>query len=98
MHIPTHILSGWCVGNCFPLDKKQRLFCMIAASVADLDGLGMVAGMEQELYWRYHHVLGHNLFFGLLVAGVLAAMGGRKWVTFPLYLLLFHLHLSMDYF
>ncbi len=96
MHIPTHILSGWCIGNCFPLNKQQRLFCMIAAAIPDVDGIGFVFG--EDWYWKFHHILGHNVFFGLLTAGALAAIGGRKRLTFPVYLALFHLHLVMDYF
>jgi len=69
---------------------------MIAAAVPDVDGLGIVAG--QEMYWRFHHVLGHNLFFSLIVATVLAVLGGRALLTFPIYLALFHLHLLMDFF
>ena len=39
MHVQTHILSGWCVGNLAPLSPRERLICMTAASIADLDGL-----------------------------------------------------------
>ena len=48
MHIPTHILSGWCIGNVLPLNGRERLFCMVAASVADFDGLGIIFGEEQS--------------------------------------------------
>ncbi|HEY7118639.1 MAG TPA: hypothetical protein VH475_18760 [Tepidisphaeraceae bacterium] len=24
MHVPTHILSGWCLGNLLPLGKRER--------------------------------------------------------------------------
>ncbi len=61
MHIGAHIMSGWCVGNCFKLDARQRAFCMITASVADLDGLGRI--VSEEAYWKYHHILCHNLMF-----------------------------------
>jgi len=40
VHIPTHILSGWVIGNCFPLSPAQRLGCMIAATIPDVDGFG----------------------------------------------------------
>ena len=97
MHIPTHILSGWCLTNALPLrTKRERLLCMIAASVEDIDGLGIVFG--EEAYWSLHHKLGHNVFFGLLVAGTLAAISSRKALPFVAYLACFHLHLLMDYF
>ena len=96
MHIQTHILSGWCVGNLLPLTSRERLFCMIAAGAADIDGLGIV--VSQELYWDYHHKLGHCAAFGLLLAGALAAFSTRRALAFGTYLLLFHLHLVLDYY
>jgi hypothetical protein len=99
MHIPTHILSGWVVGNCVPLDPRQRLACMIAATVADLDGISILLG--RGAYDRYHHILCHGLPFGLLVTIVLVAWTrtrARSMVPLGVvYLGLFHLHLVMDY-
>lgn len=96
MHIPTHILSGWCVGNLLPLSGRERLFCMIAASAADVDGLGILFG--EEMYWAWHHKLGHNVFFAALLAGGLAMASSRRGLAFVAYLLLAHLHLVLDYF
>lgn len=96
MHIPTHILSGWCVGNLFPFRARERLFCMVAASAEDLDGLGIF--ISRELYWDYHHKFGHCIFFGVLMSAILTLFSQRKWVCFPLYLALFHLHVLLDYY
>lgn len=96
MHVQTHILSGWCAGNLFPLTARQRLACMIAASAADLDGLGILFG--REAYWDYHHKLAHNLAFGLLVCLILTFISRGKLLLFFLLLALFHLHLLMDFF
>lgn len=99
MHIPTHILSGWCVGNLVPeFTARERMFCVIAAAVADFDGVGRV--ISEELYWDYHHRLGHNVFFATLLAAVMAAAStrGRRAIAFLIYLLLGHLHIVLDYF
>ena len=99
MHVPTHILSGWCLGNLLPLTPRERLGCMIAATAADLDGLGIIFG--QEAYWEYHHKLGHNLFFAVVIAGVLTIFLSnrrRRAAGFALYLAMAHLHLVLDYF
>jgi len=96
MHIQTHLMSGWCIGNCIRLSARQRLMCMIAASAADLDGLSILGG--QNAYWEWHHVLGHNLAFGLLTCIVLAILSRANFAVFLLYLALFHLHLVMDFF
>jgi inner membrane protein len=103
MHVQTHILSGWCVSNLAPqLTTRQRLFCMIAASIADIVGLGILLwpfnhGLAQNLYWDYHHRLGHCLMFGIISSALLAIFSKSRWtVCFFLYLTMFHLHLAMD--
>ena len=72
MHIPTHILSGWVVANLLPIGRRERLFCMIAATIPDIDGLGII--VSEHWYTQFHHILGHNLLFGLIVSSVLAIM------------------------
>jgi len=69
---------------------------MFAATAPDLDGLAIVAG--RDAFETYHHVVGHNLFFGVMVAAVLAAWSTHKGTMAPLALGLFHLHLVMDSF
>ncbi len=96
MHIPTHLMSGWCVANLFTLTARERAFCMAAASLADLDGLSRVFG--QEAYWDYHHVVCHNLAFALLMSLVLAACSVHRIKGFIIYLALAHLHLVLDYY
>jgi hypothetical protein len=97
MHVPTHILSGWCLGNLVPrFTPRERGFCMLAATAADVDGLSLLAG--QNAWWDYHHTLGHNLPFGLLVSLALAAFSTHRALAFLAYLALFHLHLLMDSF
>src|SRR6185503_1143671 len=60
------------------------------------DGLSIIAG--QESYWDYHHTLGHNLPFGLLLCFILAALSTHRATALGVYLALFHLHLLLDYF
>lgn len=68
---------------------------MLAASLPDLDGLGIL--VSEELYWRFHHFAGHNVFFGLLLSVGFAAFSSKRPLCFVAYLLCFHLHLLMDY-
>jgi hypothetical protein len=96
LHIQTHVLSGWCVANCFPLTPRERVFAMLAASLADFDGLGIVFG--ERFYHDYHHVLGHNLAFAAVLSLGLAAASTRRVLAFFLYLGLAHLHLLLDYY
>jgi LexA-binding, inner membrane-associated putative hydrolase len=97
MHVQTHILSGWCVGCMVPrFGKRERLFCTLAATLSDIDGLSILAG--QNAYWEYHHTLGHNLWFGVLLCVVFAAFSKPRVLGLLVYLALFHLHLVLDYF
>jgi inner membrane protein len=100
VHIPTHILSGWVIGNAFPLSPRERLACMIAASAADLDGLGIVLG--DAAYQRWHHVAFHGLPFCTLAAVALTAWLCRGTLmrrigVGALLLAIGHVHLAMDY-
>ena len=98
MHIPTHVMSGWCIGASLPLTARERLACVMMASLADLDGISLAWGWAT--YRRWHHVLGHNLFFGLLLALACSRLAapGRRLMLALLGLGLFHLHLVLDYY
>jgi inner membrane protein len=100
----THLLMGWTVANAAPaLNRRDRALVTLAGVIPDLDGLGVVAewwtrGAAQPLTWwsDYHHLLGHNLGFCLLTAGLAAGIASRRAATFLLAILNFHLHLLGD--
>src|SRR6185436_17643476 len=96
MHLQTHILSGWCASNLLPLAPRHRLCAMLSASLCDLDGLSILFGWKN--YQEYHHVFTHNLATAVILSTLFAGFSPRRLLSFPLYLLLFHLHLVMDYF
>ena len=96
MQIQTHVMSGWCVASWFDLDPRERFFAMIAAAAADLDGLGIL--VSYDAYAAYHHVLGHNLLFGIIVPALLTTFSTHRRKAFWLFLGLFPLHLILDYF
>src|SRR5436190_2004366 len=74
----------------------QKSTIMIAASAADVDGIGRL--YSEQVYWRFHHILGHNLLFGLLIALIFTAFSNHRLKALLIYLFLVHLHLLMDYF
>lgn len=94
MHVPTHIMSGWCGANLFRFSPTERLLCMIAATVPDLDGLSRIFG--ENAYWDWHHKLTHNLLSALVVAAVAAVFARRRIACALVCFGLFHLHLAMD--
>lgn len=94
MHVQTHILLGWNVGNIFKINPRERFFCMLAASLQDLDGLGII--ISQKLYWDYHHILAHGIFFSVFLSLILAFFSEQKLKTFFIYFALAHMHIAMD--
>lgn len=95
MNIPAHVLSGWCFGDVFGQTRRERLLIMVAAMVPDFDGIGIL--ISEAYYIKFHHVYGHNVFFGLLLSALLAMFSGARRVrNFAIYLLIFHLHLLLD--
>lgn len=95
MQIYTHILAGWCIGNYTARTPRERLLCMIASVLPDLDGIGIF--VDVKYYWAYHHVLGHNIFAGLLFTGILLAFSEWRLWNAVLYYFMFSLHLVLDY-
>jgi hypothetical protein len=70
---------------------------MLAATLADLDGVGFF--VSEKAYWDWHHVAGHNVLYAVVMSGVLSAFSGRRWfAVFPVYMALAHVHLVMDYY
>ena len=75
----------------------------LSGVVPDIDGLGVIAEIATEdssnpVYWwsEYHHVLCHNIGFGLALAVVVAFSASRRTCTTLLAVLVFHLHLVAD--
>jgi len=100
----THFFMGWAVANAVPsLAKRDRALVTWASVAPDIDGLGNIAEKltqhsSQPLNWwsDYHHVLGHNLGFALVVATVAVKFAKQKGKTMILAFFSFHLHLLAD--
>jgi inner membrane protein len=96
-------LIGWGVANSCSLDRRERAMVTVAGVIPDLDGIGIVAEVltrntPHPLTWwsDYHHVLGHNLGFCLLVTALAFAFAKQRWKTAMLVFVSFHLHLLCD--
>ena len=94
---PAHALIGWAIAHVIRTpDRPTRLWCVLAAVVADFDSLGLLFGWST--YERYHHVLLHNLTFGVAVTLVSVAWIGLRPVSVTLVFASFVSHLVGDYF
>jgi LexA-binding, inner membrane-associated putative hydrolase len=100
----THFFMGWAVANAVPsLTKRERAMVTWASVVPDIDGLGIIPEKLTQhsahpLNWwsEYHHVLGHNLGFALVVSVFAAVFATQKRKTTILVFVSFHLHLLAD--
>lgn len=100
----THLLTGWIVANASTrLSSRERAVITVAAIAPDLDGLGIIPELltrdsATPILWysEYHHLLGHNLLFGLMLGAVACGLAANRLRTVLLTLLSFHLHLVSD--
>ena len=103
MNPASHFLISWAVANTVDISRRDRVLVTLCGVVPDMDGAGLLAellteNMASPLIWysQYHHVLCHNLGFGLLLAAAVIVFSVRKWMTALLALTAFHLHLLGD--
>ncbi len=103
MNPVTHLLAGWLTANSADLCSRDRALVTLAGIAPDIDGAGVLAematrGSGSQLFWwsDYHHVLCHNLAFGLALTAAAAALAVRRGTTAALALAAFHLHLLGD--
>lgn len=103
MNPVTHLLIGWTAANCVrSATRKDRAVITIASILPDIDGIGIIAekltenGPRPMLWYQdYHHVLAHNIFFGLFMSAIALAIS-RRMAIGPAVLAVFHLHLLGD--
>ena len=103
MHVISHFFLGWIVATADHLDQRERAMVTIAGVIPDIDGIGIIAELltwnsNHVLWWYhdYHHLLAHNLAFGMIMAGICFWRATRRWKTATLAFLSFHLHLFAD--
>jgi len=100
----THFFMGWAVANTVPsLTPRERAMVTWAGVIPDIDGLGIIPEKLTQhsahplTWWSdYHHVLGHNLGFALVVSVLAAILATHRGKTAVLVFLSFHLHLLAD--
>ncbi|MBD3306245.1 metal-dependent hydrolase [candidate division KSB3 bacterium] len=99
----THFLISWDVANIFPSNRRDRAIITLAGILPDVDAFGAIPELltrhsAHPLFWwtEYHHILGHNLVFGGVLALGSFALAAKRWKTALLALLTFHVHVLGD--
>ena len=103
MTVGQHFIISWVVANTAALERRARVGITLSGILPDLDGLGYIVDkvnlqfdVESSYFADYHHLYGHNIFAGLIIATLASCFCQRKAVVFGLSLLAFHLHLLCD--
>ena len=99
----THLLVSWTLGAACARERRDRTLVTLAGVAPDLDGFGLAVDLltatsasPTDLWGQYHHVLGHNLGFGLAVATAAFALGQHRIRAAGLAFAAVHLHLLGD--
>jgi hypothetical protein len=93
-HVLTHIGLSWIVANLARLSTRDRTIVVLAGTLLDLDGAGIV--WSEQAYVALHRAAGHGLLFLALVVLVAILSADGPWVTAALAALSFHVHLLLD--
>lgn len=102
MNPATHFLTGWVIANMDHLERRDRTLVTLAAVVPDMDGLGIIPDIMYgsqagpSLFQQFHHVVAHNIFFGLFLVLGGYALSKKKGLSAFFILISFHLHLLGD--
>jgi LexA-binding, inner membrane-associated putative hydrolase len=91
-----HIQYGWWIAHARKFDRLERFAITAAAAVADLDGLAMFGG--GDAYYKYHHILFHNVGFILVVAALAGIYFWRRPWAWLMLTAAAASHLVIDYF
>ena len=97
MNTGAHLQFGWLIAHTREFSRGERAAITLAAAAPDLDGLTIVAGVESELFYQYHHLLFHNVLSALVYVGVVAALVSRRGLILLLCAGSFLSHLLVDY-
>lgn len=99
----THFLISWSVANTSNIDRKDRAVVTFAGILPDIDGAGIILDLLRSgsaqvlpLWSKYHHVLGHNIGFGIVLIIIAFFLSTRRLLTALLVFISFHLHLICD--
>jgi hypothetical protein len=91
-----HLQYGWWFAHWRQFDRRERAAIALSAAACDLDGLSMFWG--SDAYYKYHHMLFHNVgsvFAVVLLAGAL--FWRRPW-AWLMVVFAFGMHIVEDYF
>jgi hypothetical protein len=91
-----HLQYGWWFAHWRNFDRRDRAAIALAGAACDLDGLSMFWG--GDTYYKYHHMLFHNVGSILAVAVLAAIFFWKKPWAWLMVVFSFGMHVVEDYF
>ena len=100
----SHFLLSWDIANTSNrFDRQARILITVAGILPDIDGIGIIIDVitsksshPTNLFSIYHHLLGHNLGFALLITVLAFFLSERRLLVTGFVFLSFHVHLLCD--
>jgi inner membrane protein len=92
----THFEISWIIAH-IPkrLGRTERGLLLLTGTIPDLDGIGIL--FHGDLYVEYHHLLLHNLLFGIIISFLFSLLKAKnKVLVGTLCLIVFHVHMVCD--
>jgi len=93
-HFLTHVGLSWILANLVPLATRDRVLIVLAGTVLDLDGVGIL--WSEHAFAVAHRAVGHGVLLGALVVILALGLAVSRWTTAALAAASFHLHLLLD--
>ena len=85
MTLGAHIMMSWLTANTVKWSRRERLIVGWAGLSPDLDGLFILydfyqkfLGYHTNLYVKYHHTFGHNIFYAIVISVIAAFLAKQK--------------------
>jgi inner membrane protein len=92
----AHLQYGWWFAHWIEITRRERAAIALAAAGPDLDGVGILGGWDT--YYRYHHILFHNVGATLAVIPLAGIFFWRRQLVWLLVVFAFAMHMVEDYF
>ncbi len=90
-----HLQYGWWFAHWKKFDRRERAAIALAGAACDLDGLSLFWG--RDAYYRYHHMLFHNVGATIAAALIAGLLFWRRPWAWLMVVFAYGMHIVEDY-
>jgi len=96
----AHLLISWLSTVEVLKERRERVLVTLTGVAPDLDGLGAIVDKltgTTDLYFKYHHYLGHSILSALVIATIAACFAkSQRLLVWFLSVLIVNVHVICD--